>query len=234
VESTALLVAPVTATVVTTAVNTVIIATHIRRGARSMVAAPKTPAAPNSLATAAAHRMMMPDMAKQSALLPMNASAIDATATRPRSAVMTRTVTASRIRPAMPAAVRRRREPASAVALPLGANASTGATPWICRAANAEAATLAMTHAAIAAGTTYGASTHSMRASRDCTIVDGNLPTAKWPMTIPATEPTAPPRNPTSAASANMSPTIIRRSPPRARIVEIAGRRWAIAILMAL
>ena len=42
-ESTALLVAPVTATVVTTAVNTVIIATHIRRGARSMVAAPKTP-----------------------------------------------------------------------------------------------------------------------------------------------------------------------------------------------
>ena len=51
-ESTALLVAPVTATVVTTAVNTVIIATHIRRGARSMVAAPNTPAVPNSRATA--------------------------------------------------------------------------------------------------------------------------------------------------------------------------------------
>ncbi len=62
-----------------------------------------------------------------------------------------------------------------------------------------------------------------MRASRDCTIVDGSRPTAKWPMTIPATEPTAPPRNPTKAASASMSPTIVRRLPPSARIVEIDG-----------
>src|SRR5882757_5192660 len=154
VESTALPVAPVTATVVTTAVSTVIMATHIRRGARSIVAAPRTPALPNSRATPAAHRMMGPDNAKQIALAPMNAKAIEARAILPRSAVTMRTVATSRMMPAMPPTIRSRLEPASDVATPHDAKASTGATPYTCRAARAEAVTLAMTAAAMAAGTT--------------------------------------------------------------------------------
>ena len=73
-----------------------------------------------------------------------------------------------------------------------------------------------------------------MRASSDCTIVDGNRPMAMWPMMIPATEPITPPSSPTSAASPSMSATMVRRLPPSARIVEMKGRRCAMAMLIAL
>jgi len=57
---------------------------------------------------------------------------------------------------------------------------------------------------------------------------------AIWPMTTPQIEPIAPPMTPSRAASASMSATMVRRRPPSARIVEMMGRRCAMAMLIAL
>src|SRR5690348_15708206 len=112
VDRTASLVAPVTATVVTTAVRTVISATHMRCGARSIFAAPRAPGLPNTRATADAAVTMGREKAKQSAAAPTNARAIDATATRPRSAVTVMMVAHTKIAPTAPMMIDSLRWPA--------------------------------------------------------------------------------------------------------------------------
>ena len=152
VESIALVLAPVLCTVIDTAIITVIRVAHTRRGARSIVAAASAPGEPNARATAEAARTIVPAKAKHRAISPTTASPTAATESLPRSMDATYAAATMKNTPRMPATVRTVRGTASAADVPTGARASTGATLYTWRAANAAAATLTTMHAATATG----------------------------------------------------------------------------------
>src|ERR1700757_4252821 len=143
---------PVIATVVTTAISTVITVAHTRRGARSMVAAASAPTEPNIRAVAAVALTMGRVSAKPSAISAENTTDIATKATTPRWLTTTAIDAAKAATAATPLAIRSHRGTRSAAETPTGASASMGATLYTCRAAIADAATLVSAVAAIAAG----------------------------------------------------------------------------------
>src|SRR5215207_1263158 len=152
VESMALALDPVLCTVIDTAIITVISVAHTRRGTRSIVAAARAPGAPSRRATAAAAATIEPANAKHTAISPTAVSPIAATEALPMSADATKAAAAIRPTPITPATSRAGSPTASALDAPTGARASTGATLYTWRAANAAAATLTTMQAATPTG----------------------------------------------------------------------------------
>src|SRR5262249_21297331 len=143
---------PVIATVVTTAMSTVITVAHTRRGARSMVAAASAPADPNIRAVAAVALTMGMVSAKPSAISAQNTANIAANAKVPRCPTTVRIDNVNTATAPTPQVIRNHRGTRSAAETPTGANASIGETLYTCRAAIADAATLVSMVAARAAG----------------------------------------------------------------------------------
>src|SRR6516164_7227116 len=143
---------PVIATVVTTAINTVITVAHTRRGARSMVAAASAPTEPNIRAVAAVALTMGTVSAKPSAISAENTAAIAAKANTPRWVITTKSDATNTATAVNPVAIRSQRGTRSAAETPTGASASIGATLYTCSAAIADATTLVSAVAATAAG----------------------------------------------------------------------------------
>ena len=143
---------PVIMTVVTTAMSTVITVAHTRRGERSIVAAASAPTDPNTRAVAAVALTMGTVNAKPSAIWAQNRADIATTAMVPVRPTTIRIDTANTTTAPTPHAIRSQRGTRSAAETPTGANASIGDTLYTCRAAIADATTLASTVAARAAG----------------------------------------------------------------------------------
>src|ERR1700754_1850966 len=143
---------PVITTAVTTAMRTVITVAQTRRGERSMVAAASAPTDPNTLAVAAVALTMGPASAKPSAISAQNRADIAATAMVPVRPRTIRIDTAKTTTAPTPIAIRSQRGTRSATETPTGASASIGETLYTCRAAIADATTLASTVAVMAMG----------------------------------------------------------------------------------
>src|SRR6516165_3842771 len=111
---------PVIATVVTTAMNTVITVAHTRRGARSMVAAASAPADPNTRAVAAVALTMGTVSAKPSAISAQNSAVIATTAMVPVRPTTIRIDPAKTATAATPHAIRNQRGTRSAADTPTG------------------------------------------------------------------------------------------------------------------
>src|SRR5262249_11149020 len=142
---------PVITTVVTTAMSTVIKVAHTLRGERSIVAAASAPTDPNARAIAAVALTMGTPSAKPSAISAQNRADIPTTAMVPVRPTTIRIDPANAATAPTPHAIRNQRGTRSALETPTGANASIGETLYTCRAAIADATTLASTVAARAA-----------------------------------------------------------------------------------
>src|ERR1700758_3234144 len=143
---------PVIATVVTTAMSTVITVAHTRRGARSMVAAASAPTEPKIRVVAAVALTMGTVSAKPRVISAANTADIAIKAKTPRWLTTTTIDTAKITTAPTPLANRSHRGTRSAAETPTGANASIGATLYTCRAAIADATTLVTAVATMAAG----------------------------------------------------------------------------------
>src|SRR6201993_3895246 len=169
---------PVIATVVTTAMSTVITVAHTRRGARSTVAAASAPTDPNIRAVAAVALTIGTVSAKPSAISAQNTADIATTAMVPVRPTTIRIDAANTATAPSPHAIRNQRGTRSAAETPTGANASIGETLYTCRAAIADATTLASTVAARAAGMASPGSQYSTRASSPSVTTGGSRPIA--------------------------------------------------------
>ncbi|CAM3017407.1 hypothetical protein SKPI104516_14585 [Skermania piniformis] len=225
---------PVTARTATTEVSTVIAIAHTRRGARSIEVAPNTPGAPKIRAISAAPRTISGIAAKQIARAATKISGTTSSAARPMSARASATDAAAPTAPTDPMPIRIARPGSRSGAPPLTDSASTGATVAIWRAAIAAAATAATIAVSTPIGTAYQGRTNSVRASRLAMIAGGNAPIVERAIATPATAPRAPASAPPIAASPSRSRVSRRRVPPIARSIDSCGRRWLIAMLIAI